>query len=87
MVKKPEIIRKADNLLLLQRNPHNNLQFFKKLQINFSTDSMIEPHFAAEAMEIWETILIRGTISGTEVAWQKVATVISHEITHQVCFN
>lgn len=54
---------------------------------------MAVPHFAAGAMENWglmiyrEATLIWDPVSGTEVARQKVATVISHEIAHQVCFN
>ena len=48
------------------------------------------PHFAAGAMENWgliiyrEATLIWDSESGTEFARQKVATVISHEIAHQV---
>lgn len=47
-------------------------------------------HFAAGAMENWglmifrEATLIWDPITGTELARQKVATVISHEIAHQV---
>ncbi|VDN11557.1 unnamed protein product [Dibothriocephalus latus] len=54
------------------------------------TDMLAVPHFAAGAMENWglliyrEATLIWDPVVGTEGARQKVATVISHEIAHQV---
>ncbi|KAM7537910.1 hypothetical protein Aperf_G00000062915 [Anoplocephala perfoliata] len=53
------------------------------------TDMLAVPHFAAGAMENWglmiyrEATLIWDPESGTELAKQKVATVIAHEIAHQ----
>ncbi len=56
----------------------------------FFLDMLAVPHFAAGAMENWglmiyrEATLIWDKVSGTEAARQKVATVISHEIAHQI---
>lgn len=53
-------------------------------------DMMAVPHFSAGAMENWGLIIYREATliwdpkSGTGTSRQKVATVISHEIAHQV---